>query len=124
MKSEQCAQEAKVYELACETAGLLGIAGRISRDRVVVNADYLGLGYGIVTPAISHAVQLAAREEGLLLDPVYTGKAMDGLIDLSRKGFFSDHENIVFLHTGGSAGLFGYINYLSPNVEAEGKKEC
>jgi 1-aminocyclopropane-1-carboxylate deaminase/D-cysteine desulfhydrase-like pyridoxal-dependent ACC family enzyme len=54
------------------------------------------------------AIRLAAETEGLLLDPVYSGKAMDGLIDLCRRGFFSKDQNVVFLHTGGAAALFAY----------------
>ena len=59
------------------------------------------------------AVQLLALEEGILLDPVYSGKGMAGLIDLIRKGYFKKSENVVFLHTGGSAALFAYRNILS-----------
>ena len=59
------------------------------------------------------AVQLLAREEGILLDPVYSGKGMAGLIDLVRKGYFSKDENVVFLHTGGAAALFAYRNNLA-----------
>ena len=59
------------------------------------------------------AVQLLAREEGILLDPVYSGKGMAGLIDLVREGHFSKGENVIFLHTGGSAALFAYRNILA-----------
>ena len=58
------------------------------------------------------AVQLLAREEGILLDPVYSGKGMAGLIDLIRKGHFRKEENVIFLHTGGSAALFAYRNII------------
>ena len=58
-------------------------------------------------------MQLLAREEGILLDPVYSGKGMAGLIDLVRKGHFSKGENVVFLHTGGSVALFAYRNILA-----------
>ena len=74
----------------------------------MANSDYVGPGYGLPTPGMRDAVKLVAREEGILLDPVYTGKGMDGLIDHVRKGFFAKESNVVFLHTGGSAGLFGY----------------
>jgi L-cysteate sulfo-lyase len=60
------------------------------------------------------AVRLLARREGILLDPVYTGKAFAGLVDLIRKGRFKKGENIVFLHTGGAAGLFAYRSILAP----------
>lgn len=101
-------QEAKVFALAERTAEQLGIGGAIARTDVVANCDYVGGGYGIPTPGMIEAVGLLARLEGLLLDPVYSGKGMAGLIDLVRKGHFGPDDNIVFLHTGGSAGLFGY----------------
>ena len=80
----------------------------MSRDRILVNSDYVGDGYGLPTAGMIEAVRLAAEFEGLLLDPVYTGKAFAGLIDLVRNGQFKPDENIVFLHTGGSAALFAY----------------
>jgi len=60
------------------------------------------------TPGMQEAVEMLARTEGLLLDPVYSGKGMAGLIDLIRKGHFKATDNVVFLHTGGSVALFGY----------------
>lgn len=101
-------QEANVHALACRVAERLGVKGGVDRAAVVANCDYVGEGYGIPTPAMVEAVQLFARHEGILLDPVYTGKGAAGLIDLVRKGFFAKDENVVFLHTGGSAGLFAY----------------
>lgn len=68
--------------------------------------DYVGTGYGIPTDAMVEAVLLTARSEGVVLDPVYTGKAMSGLIDLIRKGRFSEGDVVVLLHTGGIPGLF------------------
>ncbi|MCB9946539.1 MAG: D-cysteine desulfhydrase [Rhodospirillaceae bacterium] len=105
-------QEAAVHKLAEETAGLLGVQGGIPRDRVVANSDYVGGGYGVPTEGMAEAVRLAARTEGLLLDPVYSGKGMAGLIDLIRKGRFGRDETVVFLHTGGSVGLFAYQDVL------------
>jgi L-cysteate sulfo-lyase len=104
----QPAQEQKVYELALRTAELLEVPGSVARERVVANCDYVGPGYGLPTPGMVEAVTLMARQEGILLDPVYSGKAMAGLIDLVRKGHFRKGQNVVFLHTGGSVGLFGY----------------
>lgn len=103
-------QESNVYNLACETAELLGVSTGIQRDRVVANCDYVGDGYGLPTPSMVEAVSLVARHEGILLDPVYSGKGMAGLIDLVRKGSFAKSESVVFVHTGGSAALFGYMN--------------
>jgi L-cysteate sulfo-lyase len=102
-------QEKNVFELACATAELCGVAGAVARDDVVANCDYVGPGYGLSTPASIEAIETLARLEGILLDPVYSGKGMAGLIDLVRKGRFKKGENVVFIHTGGSAGLFGYV---------------
>lgn len=102
-------QEENVFALARRTADRLGIAGAIQRTDVVANCDYVGAGYGIPTDGMVEAVELAARLEGLLLDPVYSGKGMAGLIDLIRRDAFAGDDNVVFLHTGGSAGLFGYL---------------
>ena len=102
-------QEANVFKLAATTAELLGDR-QVGREAVIADAGYVGPGYGILTPEIAEAVRLVARSEGILLDPVYTGKAMAGLIDLVRKGHFRKGDHLVFLHTGGSAGLFGYIH--------------
>ncbi|HEV2530532.1 D-cysteine desulfhydrase [Phenylobacterium sp.] len=100
-------QEANVFKLAIETADLLGHKDRVTREMVVADCDFVGAGYGLVDDAVIEALKLAARTEGLLLDPVYTGKAMKGLIALSMLGRF-DGETVVFLHTGGAQGLFGY----------------
>lgn len=105
-------QEQKVFDLACETAEYIGVPGIVAREDVVANCDYVGDGYGIPTEAMNEAVLLLARLEGLLFDPVYSGKALAGLIDLVRSGHFAGAENIVFLHTGGSAALFAYVGDL------------
>jgi L-cysteate sulfo-lyase len=101
-------QETMVYDLACRTWALMGLRGEMPRAAVQANCDYVGGGYGVPTPGMVEAVTLLARTEGILLDPVYSGKGMAGLIDLVRKGHFDRTQNIVFLHTGGSAALFGY----------------
>ena len=111
--AEKQAQEEKVFNLVKRTTELLEISGSVNRDDVVANGDYVGSGYGKPTEGMIEAVQLLAREEGILLDPVYSGKGMAGLIDLVRKGHFSKGENVVFLHTGGSAALFAYRNILA-----------
>ena len=106
-------QEANVFNLAVETAALLGHPERVTREMVVADCDYVGAGYGLIDQAVIDALTLAARTEGLLLDPVYTGKAMKGLIALARAGAF-EGETVVFLHTGGAQGLFGYHGELEP----------
>jgi D-cysteine desulfhydrase family pyridoxal phosphate-dependent enzyme len=92
--------------LANEAADRLGEKVRIKPEQVFVNADYLGAGYGVLGAAEKDAIDLFARHEGLLLDPVYTGRAAAGMIDLIRKGFFSADETILFWHTGGTPALF------------------
>jgi L-cysteate sulfo-lyase len=108
VRAAKAAQEDRVYKLALETAELLGTPGCVQRDDVVANCDYVGPGYGRPTPGMIEAVTMLARLEGILLDPVYSGKGMAGLIDLCRTGHFKKGENIVFLHTGGSVALYGY----------------
>jgi L-cysteate sulfo-lyase len=104
------AQETNVYNLAVKTAELLGVPGSVKRESVMANCDYVGGGYGVPTPGMVEAVTLMARLEGILLDPVYSGKGMAGLIDLCRKGHFKKGENVVFLHTGGAVALYGYMD--------------
>ena len=101
-------QEANVFSLAERTADYIGAPGVVKRKDIVANCDYVGDGYGIPTDGMREAVTMLARSEAILLDPVYSGKGMAGLIDLIRNKEFSDDENIVFLHTGGAQGLFGY----------------
>lgn len=108
VRQPRARQEDGVYALAQATAEHLGVKGGIDRARVVANADYVGDGYGVPTPAMVEAVTLTARCEGILLDPVYSGKGMAGLIDLIRKGHFSLNDNVVFIHTGGESALFAY----------------
>jgi 1-aminocyclopropane-1-carboxylate deaminase/D-cysteine desulfhydrase-like pyridoxal-dependent ACC family enzyme len=98
----------KVVEVAAGTAALLGAAIPDLEARLSIAEGYGGEGYGLPTPAMEEAVRLLARLEGLLLDPVYTGKAMAGLIDLVRQGRFEGSRAVVFIHTGGLPGLFAY----------------
>lgn len=102
-------QEAAVKKLSDETAAWVG-AGPIPDSAVDCNSDYVGEGYSRVTESMIEAVKLLAQTEGILLDPVYSGKAMAGLIDYVRKGKFEKGSNLLFLHTGGSAVLFAYMD--------------
>ena len=104
-------QEEKVFKLACETAEYIGKPGCVAREDVVANCNYVGDGYGVPTESMNEAVLMLARTEGLLFDPVYSGKGLAGMIDLIRNGTLGD-GNIVFLHTGGSAALFAYADQL------------
>ncbi|MBM3642987.1 MAG: D-cysteine desulfhydrase [Alphaproteobacteria bacterium] len=101
-------QEANVLKLAEATAAHLGRPGIVTSEHVVANCDYVGQGYGLPTQGMVEALKLVAKLEGILLDPVYSGKGMAGLIDLIGKKHFKPDDNVVFLHTGGSAGLFAY----------------
>ncbi len=106
-------QEANVLRLAQATAAHMGVDRAVPVDAVEANCDYVGAGYGLPTAGMAEAVQMVARLEGIFLDPVYSGKGMAGLIDLIRRGAFTPGENVVFLHTGGSAGLFGYADFFN-----------
>ncbi len=108
VRAPKAKQEENVWNLASRTRELLGVPGDLSREAVVANSDYVGDGYGLPTDSMLEALRLLAQHEGILLDPVYSGKGMAGLIDLIRKGHFRKDDNVVFIHTGGSAGLFGY----------------
>lgn len=108
VRAPQEKQEGMVYELAVRTAEYLGTGVSIDRASVRANCDYVGSGYGVPTEGMVNAVKLLARTEGLLFDPVYSGKGLDGLLDQIRNGYFAGMDNVVFLHTGGSAALFGY----------------
>jgi L-cysteate sulfo-lyase len=110
VRAPKAKQEENVFKLATATAEKLGCPGVVRREDVVANTDYVGEGYGIPTAAGIEAIEMFARLEGILLDPVYTGKGAAGLIDLIRKGQFRKGERVVFVHTGGSAALFGYTS--------------
>ncbi|GAB4524075.1 MAG: D-cysteine desulfhydrase [Parvularculaceae bacterium] len=103
------AKQAKVARIAGETLGLLGAEDLApSREAVKVADGYVGRGYGYPTEGGMTAIRDAARAEGLLLDPVYTGKALAGLRDLIVNGALTGTRDIVFLHTGGAPALFAY----------------
>ena len=108
VRAPQPVQETRVYELAQRTLALLGVDRPLPRERVVADDGYIGPGYGKPTPGMVDAVRLLARHEGVLADPVYTGKGLDGLFTRLRAGRFAPDEDVIFVHTGGSAGLFGY----------------
>jgi L-cysteate sulfo-lyase len=105
-------QEANVFALAEKTAEKIGAAGCVKREDVVADTNYVGEGYGIPREDTFEAIRMFAELEAILLDPVYSGKGAAGLIDYCRKGKFKKGERVVFLHTGGAAGLFGYLSAL------------
>lgn len=95
-----------VAGLASEAAALIGQKHDVKPADVFVNADYLGGGYAVLGDAEVEAIRLFAKYEGLLLDPVYTGRAAAGLIGLIRQGFFKPEDTVLFWHTGGTPALF------------------
>lgn len=97
-----------VKSLTVQTAALLGTSDTVSQDDIRVDDRWVGGGYGVPTDEMISAIHLLARLEGIVLDPVYTGKGFAGLIGNIADGAFAEDENVVFLHTGGVAGLFGY----------------
>jgi D-cysteine desulfhydrase len=105
-------QEPNVHKLAQEVAAKLGIPGGIPREAVTALGDWVGPGYSLPTPEMVEAVRMVAQVEGILLDPVYTGKTMAGLIGLIRRGTFKAGENVLFVHTGGSPALYAYQSVL------------
>ena len=113
VRAEKEAQERNVFKLAEATADRLGCSGVVRPEDIVANSDYVGKGYGIPTEAGIDAIRMFAKLEGILLDPVYSSKGAAGMIDLIRKGHFKKGERIVFLHTGGSVSLFGYLSAFS-----------
>jgi D-cysteine desulfhydrase family pyridoxal phosphate-dependent enzyme len=116
VSEDKRAMEHCVGTIAEETFEEFGAASLNHRENVIVIDDYIAGGYGILNQETAHALRLVAETEGILLDPVYTGRAMVGLIDLIEKGYFKKGDNIVFWHTGGTPALFPYrekiLDYL------------
>lgn len=102
-------QRQLIDELVQKTARHVGIKNSIPKDKITCFDDYVGGGYSIPTSEMGEAVRLLSRTEGILLDPVYSGKAMAGLIDLVRTGYFDKDDKVLFLHTGGSPALYAYM---------------
>lgn len=109
---EAGALKTQVAALATATAAHLNIPQLALANRVEVNDDYLGGGYAVVGETEREAIQLVAQLEGILLDPVYTGRAMGGLIDLIRWGAFTRGQTVLFWHTGGAAALPAFADSL------------
>jgi D-cysteine desulfhydrase len=96
----------KIKALAAATAAHLGLEVSFAEQDFILHNAYGKPGYGVITEAEREAIRLMARTEGIICDPVYTGRALAGLIDLTGQGVFSPDETILFWHTGGAAGLF------------------
>jgi D-cysteine desulfhydrase len=106
------ALKTQVAALATATATHLGLDALALAEAVVVNDDYLGEGYARVGETEREAIKLMAQLEGILLDPVYTGRAFGGLIDLIRWGAFTRGQRVLFWHTGGTAALPAFADRL------------
>jgi L-cysteate sulfo-lyase len=104
----------ETLEIAGGAARLLNLDVRVKPEDVILSEDYVGKAYEEPTPEALRAIRLVAQTEGILLDPVYTGRAMAGLTDLTRQGHFAKDDNIVFMHTGGTPTLFPYKKYFQP----------
>ncbi|MCU0914528.1 MAG: D-cysteine desulfhydrase family protein [Planctomycetes bacterium] len=101
-----------VLELANATAARLGVPEHFSAADVTIREDYTGEGYGVVGELERRAIRMVAQTEGILLDPVYTGRAMGGLIDMVERGDLSAADSVLFWHTGGTPALFPYARDL------------
>lgn len=105
-------QIAAVHKLAAATAAQLTDIP-LSLDKTLIDDGYVGAGYGLPTEGTIAAINLIARKEGVLLDPVYSAKGLAGMIGLTEQKFFDRQKDVVFLHTGGAAALFAYGNQLA-----------
>jgi len=103
-------QTENVYNLIQKTAKYLDVKSEITKDDVKVFDDYVGAGYSLPTDKMIKAIEILAVEEGILLDPVYTGKGMAGFIDLIQSGHYKKGEKVLFLHTGGAPALYDYTS--------------
>jgi 1-aminocyclopropane-1-carboxylate deaminase len=100
--------KAQVLEIARNTAALVELGRELSEDDVVLIEDYAYPAYGIPSDETKEAIRLCARLEGLITDPVYEGKSMQGMIDLVRKGYFPAGAKVLYAHLGGAPALNGY----------------
>ena len=108
----------RLVELVRQGATALGLTYNVNENAAIVNDGYLGEGYAVVGEREREAIRLAAQQDGLLVDPVYTGRALAGLIDLIRQGAYESGERVLFWHTGGTAGLFAFGEVLELDTTA------
>ena len=102
---------AQVRRIVDDTAALVGLGRAVREDEIVINPDYAYPAYGVPSNETNDAIRLAARTEAMITDPVYEGKSMQGLIDLTRKGFFPEGSRILYAHLGGAPAINGYSYY-------------
>lgn len=105
-------QDEAVHHHILSVCEMLDLETKIDYEDIIIFDDYIGEGYSLPTEEMKKAVRLLAKKEAILLDPVYTGKAMAGMIDLIKNGYFKKDDNILFLHTGGIPGLYAHANEL------------
>lgn len=105
--------QADMAEISQKAGELVGLDLRIQRADIDVSFDFIGPGYGVVSEQGMEAIELVARTEGILLDPMYSGKAMAGMISDIRAGKFSTNDRVVFIHTGGTPALFAHHDEIS-----------
>jgi 1-aminocyclopropane-1-carboxylate deaminase len=106
--------KAQVLDIARNTAELIGLGRAITEEDIVLKEDYAYPCYGVPSEETNEAIRLAARTEGMMSDPVYEGKSMQGLIDLTRKGFFPAGSKVLYAHLGGVPAINGY-SYIYRN---------
>lgn len=102
---------AQVRQIVDRTAALVDLSRAVRDDEIVINPDYAYPTYGVPSPETNDAIRLAARTEAMITDPVYEGKSMQGLIDLTLKGFFPDGSKVLYVHLGGAPAINGYSYY-------------
>ena len=102
---------AQVRQIVDDTAKLVELGRAIREDEIIINPDYAYPAYGVPSEETNAAIRLSARTEAMITDPVYEGKSMQGMIDLTRKGFFRDGSKVLYVHLGGAPALNGYSYY-------------
>ncbi len=98
----------QVTSIVNKTAELVGLGREVREDEIVINPDYAYPAYGVPSEETNEAIRLAAKTEAMITDPVYEGKSMQGLIDLTKKGFFPEGSKVLYAHLGGAPALNGY----------------
>jgi len=121
VSEEKRAYSRDVLSIAGETVRCLGFEVEMTVEDIIIFDEYIGPGYGVMTPEVAEAVRLAAVKEGIFLDPVYTGKTLVALMDLAGKGYFRAEDNVVLLHTGGTPALFPYREAFTRFLEKGSK---
>lgn len=108
VRAQRGPQEAKLHTLANATSQLAGATREVPATEITVRDDFVGPGYSLPTPEMTDAIQTFARTEGILLDPVYTGKTAAGLLAMVEEGAFEQDSTVLFIHTGGSPAIYAY----------------